>query len=282
MNVSAHIAVNRPPPGAVPLQLQGKTNIPLDGMYENVRAAQASGFPILQDRGRITQQPIVIVGDSPDLEQHAGKIAELRASGAKILAVKRTHDWLIERGIVPDYAVCSDGQRCTVDVFRARDVGIVRRSPGITYLAASISHPDMWEYLRGQAVLIWHPHIDGRQRVLPEWAGVKKVYGGSTTGLRSISLAYILGHRNQVLVGMSSCVAANGAMRATGGKVFDFDAPFPVHYAGRWFWMTAALAQQVNDLMGTLRLCPGIKVDVIGDGALPHVLRTGKAAGWPV
>lgn len=273
--IPVNATVNRPPKGAVMLELHGGLNTDANRMLENARAAMASGFPILQERGRITQQPLLIVGDSPDLHEHLDKIKALKESGVRIMAVKRTHDWLIERGIVPDMAISCDAQANTVDIFKAR-------RQGVTYYCGSVSHPDMWDYMRGFSCVIWHPKLHGFDDATPEWKGVKKVTGGCTTGLRAISLAWILGYRNQILVGFQSCVSSNGVMRETGGKTFAHDEAFPVHYAGQWFWTTANLAQQVQDLMPTLMSCPGIKVDVIGDGALPHVLRTGKAGGWPV
>jgi uncharacterized Rossmann fold enzyme len=266
---------NAPPPNAVPLQINCTTNVDLSEMYRHCRIAMRSGYPILQERGLITFRPVVIVGDSPDVVEHIDKISALKESGAKITAVKRAHDLLIAKGVIPDAAVACDAQASAVDIFKLR-------RPGITYYLGSICHPDMWSLMRGYSVVIWHPKIDGQQDALPEWDGVKKVYGGNTTGLRAISLEYILGHRFQTLVGFQSCVSSNGQMRASGGKVLAHDEAFPVNYAGRWFWTTASLAQQVNDLMPTLQMCPGIKIDAIGDGALPHVLKSGKVAGWPV
>ena len=266
---------NAPPPNAVPLKLKCETNVDLSQMYRYCKVAMASGFPILQERGRIREQPLVIVGDSPDLPDYVSELSLLKQSGAHIMAVKRTHDWLIARGIIPDSAVACDAQRDCADLFKLK-------RPGITYYLGSICHPDTWENMRGHSVVIWHPKLDGYQDIAPEWKGIKKVYGGNTTGLRAISLAYIRGYRNQTLVGFASCVTSKNVLRATGAKTFTEDNPFPVHYAGRKFWTTVSLAQQVNDLMPTLKMCPGIKIDVIGDGALPHVLRSGKQLGWPV
>ncbi len=235
----------------------------------------ASGFPILQERGRIREQPVLIVGDSPDLLDHIKEVAQFKLAGYHIASVKRTHDLLLWHGIVPDSAIACDAQVDCADIFQDK-------RPGITYYLGSICHPDTWQNMRGYSVVIWHPKLDDYQDIGPEWKGIRKVYGGNTTGLRAISLYWILGYRNQTLVGFGSCISRNRMMRATGGKTFKKDEAFPVNYGQKWFLITASLAQQVNDLMPTLQMCPGIKIEAIGEGALPHVLRSGKAAGWPI
>jgi uncharacterized Rossmann fold enzyme len=244
-------------------------------MYRHARVASMSGLPVLQERGALREQPLLLVGDSPDLHRHVDEIARRKQAGYHVAAVKRAHDWLLGRGIVPDSAVACDAQMDCADLFK-------RKTLGVTYYLGSICHPDTWHNMRQYAVIIWHPRLDRRQDTDPEWKGLKKVYGGVTTGLRAISLYWILGYRQQTLVGFASCVSSKGVMRQTGGKTLESDQAFPVCYAGRWFLTTTNLAQQVNDLMPTLQMCPGIKIDCIGDGALPHVLRTGKTLGWPV
>jgi hypothetical protein len=141
--------------------------------------------------------------------------------------------------------------------------------------------PATWDIMRGLRVVIWHPYINERQANLPEWKGVRRVYGGNTTGLRAICLQWILGYRIFHLFGMGSYVLRD-RMRVTGESCYDFDPPFPVCWAGRWWLQTTSLIQQTRDLLTTLRLCPGIRVEAHGDGPLPHVLRCGKEAGWPV
>jgi len=261
---------------AVPLVMNTDTMFSHEHLYDNCHAALASGFPILQEAGKIRMQPICLVGASPNLGNHLHELARRKAAGAHVMAIKGAHDYLISKGIIPDSAVAADAQADRARIFRDK-------REGTTYFLATQMHPDTWDYMRGSNVILWHPRIDKHQDTSPEWKGVKKVYGGNTTGLRAISLAWILGYRIVTLFGFESCVRDHGKRyKVTGEGTPDYDPPFPVNYAGRWFMSNASLAQQCVDLMPTLQMCPGIKLDTVGDGALPWVLSQGKAAGWPV
>lgn len=272
-------SVNAPPLDggqALPLKLCGDLNTPRQNLYDNCRVAMQSGYPQLQERGVERQEPLCVVGSSPNVGKHLDELAERVQAGAHVMAVKGAHDWLLARGITPTYAVAADAQRERAKIFR-------NRRQGITYLLASQMHPDTWDWMRGYSVMIWHPIIDDgtEQRSRPEWQGIRRVYGGVTTGLRAICLGWLLGYQRQTLFGFESSVS-HGRMRADGSGTDDGDPAFPVAFAGRWFLCTTSLAQQTVDLMGTLQQCPGIKIDAVGDGALPHVLATGKQLGWPV
>jgi uncharacterized Rossmann fold enzyme len=274
MSIAVVNAINTPPANAVPLQLEADTNVDRSVMYDYVRAAVATGFPVLQQAGAVRTQPVVIVGSSPNLREFLPDIARLKAGGAHIMAVKGAHNVLAEAGGIPDSAVCADSQ--------AHNAGLIQPRLGVTYYLSTTCHPDTWPRFHGHAVMLWHPRIDRRQEVDPEWQGVRRIWGGTTTGLRAIALSWVLGFRDVTLVGFESCVQRNGVVKATGDRAQEDDPPFPVCFANRWFLMTGALVQQVTDLMPTLQQCPGIKISALGDGALPHVLATGKQLGWPV
>lgn len=266
---------------AVRYRSECDTLLPHDALYENCRAARESGFPILQESHPPRDQPLVLVGSSPNLGAQIGKIARWKQAGAHVAAIKGAHDYLLDHGIVPDSAIATDPQQERARMFPRAKFAFKRAQSEITYYMGSQMDPSTWPRMRGLNVVIWHPAIDRMQHVLPEWSGVKKVYGGSTTGLRAFCLYWILGWREVHAYAMGSHVE-NGTLRATGEGTFAYDPAFPVCWGGRWFMTTVAMSQQVQDLMPTLQQCPGIRVTAYGDGPLPWVLHCGKLLGWPV
>jgi len=112
-----------------------------------------------------------------------------------IMTMSGAHDFLIGKGVIPDF-------HCETDP-RKHKVRMLTPHSGVTYLMASVCHPEMWEKLKGFNVALWHA-VSGPWTV--DW--VKKydpdtllVSGGSCMGLVAIHLAGCLGFNHFELHG---------------------------------------------------------------------------------
>lgn len=162
-----------------------------------------------------TGQMLVIVGGGPSLTQALPEIADLVAGGASLAAVNKSHDWLIERGIVPTFGVLADPKPWVADYMSPH--------PDVKYLIASQCDDATFENFKGVPdVYLWHALCDedgadrklifecAQKRGVPAYA----VVGGQTTTLRLFDIApLLLGFRELRFIAVdSSC--ENGATHA--------------------------------------------------------------------
>lgn len=136
-------------------------------------------------------ETLCIVGGAPSLEHTFDELVALAAAGAKIAAVNKTHDWLIERGIIPTFGVLADPRDWVA--------GYVTPHPDVKYLIASQCHDDTFARFEGvDDAYLWHAICaDGDRAVLDEEAhrtGQQAfgVVGGSTTTLRLFDMGVLL------------------------------------------------------------------------------------------
>lgn len=166
------------------------TNYPVDAVLKNVEANAARELPV------IGYKRAAIVGGGPSLQDY---IEELRDYDGVIFAVNGTHDYLIERGIIPDYHVVMDARPGNVSFF-------TKPRKDVHYLIASQCAPEIFELLEGYTVSMWHAAgpeevIDFLGKIKP---GTQLVGGGETVSTRAMYLAYILGCMTLDLYGLDS------------------------------------------------------------------------------
>lgn len=90
-----------------------------------------------------------IVGGGPDLPDCLDELRHLiKWQGAVVFAINKTHDYLIENGIVPDFCVLLD-PRDWVATY-------VTPHKDVKYLVASQVSPKVWEKLEGFDTYCWH------------------------------------------------------------------------------------------------------------------------------
>lgn len=287
------VLTHPPREGLTLLRLKGKCVVDDAGLTHNCRIAKEKaaeyGFHILVNgQWPPYDMPVVIVASGRSVESFVNEIKEKQQSGMAVMAVKGAHDWLIERGIVPEFAVMADPQKDRAKCFRLLNDRTV-------YLPASQCDPDTWEHLRGRRVVLWHPAFSVQQIQSAEWSGVPVVAGGCTTGLRAMQLAYLMGWRIEHLYGFDSSVQADNSIKITGDVVSDekiievevglnrLDSErLGLPHEGRKFLTTASLAKQSSELVVCLPMMPGVSVEAFGDGLFQYTLNRGRLAGWPI
>ena len=175
--------------------------------------AQAIGlFPMLQKRGTFLPRRASIACFGPSLADTWQKLRR------PIITVSGAHDYLVERGIVPDYHVDCDPRPHKPEMLR-------KPQEATTYLMASVCHPLFWEALQGRSVRLWHL-INGDDLETVAWvaqnhpAGMKSMIGGgSSVGMRAMNVAAALGYRKFDIHGMDCSFTENRHAGAhTGGQ----------------------------------------------------------------
>jgi hypothetical protein len=169
------------------------------------------------------------------LVKEVGELRRLVKRGAKVIAVNKSHDWLLKRGIPCDYAVLLDPKDWVADYVDLKLAGAkaTRRVCGRywaapKYLIASQCHERVIaKFVGRQDAYLWHAAAGlGESDVLKEefagemWASIA---GASVVGLRAIGLAHGLGFRMMHLFGI------DGSMKPPQGgeapKLYAYDKP---------------------------------------------------------
>lgn len=186
-------------------------------LVEHVRSAKARNWPGIKIN-EFPKETVAICGGGDSIG-HFEQLKTLRAlqkKGAKIVAINRTHDWLMTKGIVPWAGVLLDPVPNVANYITPRR--------GIRYYVGSQCHPSTFDNFDKSDVqkIIWHAaSVPALQDELTEDEKTKCVpANGSTCGLRSILLFYLQGFRTFHLFGFDSCFATNpdGTVKLFDGK----------------------------------------------------------------
>lgn len=252
------------------IPLNVKSNCVLDdaGLFEHIRLALERNLP------QVLGGKVALVGSGPTVKGQLESIRKEREKGTPIVAIKDAHDWLISEGLIPDYAIAVDPQEHRWNCFR-------KKHPEVKYLIASQCHPAMFDHLSDMDVRLWHLYVKQGQTYPPD---AMLVTGGTTSGLRAMTLFYAQGYRHFELYGFDSCLDA-GQLRMDGtrfeGKVIDL-------FVGddkKHFITTPEMAAQANEFQTLFSVMPDLTVNSHGDGVITEILaaraKAAKVAAEP-
>lgn len=264
-----------------------------EGNSDHIRSALARGLPEFQPALCAHDGHMVIVGSGPSLPSFVDEIMEERGKGRTICAINGAHDFLCGHGIEPDLFVSCDPRITVLS-------NIQKTSEKPKYLLASRCHPSLFD-LKGKQVVVWHSFSSKTDAATnppkpmmtwddfePDdecevWKGRLGVGGGSTSGLRAIYLAYLMGYRRIILYGMDSCLAEDRHTKRFSGENVGTGMVVDVIVGGRRFWCNGALAKQATEFQPIINQLPGLVVDVKGDGLLAAIMserRKREMSGW--
>jgi hypothetical protein len=228
----------------------------------NVTANVANDVP------RIDQVPahdgtLVISAGGPSLASSLPSIALAKARGATVWSVNGVHDYLIDRGIVPDGMVMLDSRAACVDAFLSHP------HPDVEYLIATQCDPAAFDRLIEYRVKKWTGWYWGVEAMDDRYIG-----GGATVGLKSIALGYVLGYRRFMLFGYDSSYAGD-ADHAYPQPMNANDLRVDVVLKGRKFTAARWMAKQVVEFLGMAAALTalGCEIQIHGDGLLPMAAR---------
>lgn len=146
-----------------------------------------------------------IIGGGPSIAGEVAAIRALKRQGASLVSVNKSHDWLLEQGIVPWGHVLLDPKPWVA--------GYVQRPrKDVRYFVASQCHDETFESLKGYPVFLWHAGQDFDAGPEPNTYLREKwprrpwfvVPGATTVGLRAVQLGHVMGADRFHLFGLDS------------------------------------------------------------------------------
>ena len=144
-------------------------------------------------------EPIAVVCFGPSLNDTWDQVRRFK----RVISCSGSHKFLIEHGIVPTWHVEVDPRPHKIALLGTPH-------PDVEYLIASACHPRFFDHLAGFKVKLWHVFDSAEEglRILPpgEWA----LRGGSSVGLRAMTIARCLGFTDLHIFGMDGCEGASG------------------------------------------------------------------------
>lgn len=155
---------------------------------------------------QIKKDPIALVGGGPSLESQLNKLKEFK----NVMVCGSAHDYIIEQGFVPTYTVI-----CDPDAISANYVS----KPNIftKYLVSTGCHDKVYNTLEGCLIYMWHCFSDDHLKTSDEIeSDYQAIGGGCTVGLRSLSIALMLGYSDIHFFGFDSCLGKDSKHHAYG------------------------------------------------------------------
>lgn len=187
-----------------------------EGVRERCGLALERNLPPLFEAGN-PFEAWAIIGGGPSVGRHTRVIRYLKSKGVAIVSVNKSHDWLLEHDIVPDYHfMCDPKQRVAGYVSRPRQ--------DVNYCLGSTCHPDVFDALKGLKTYLWHPSQDFPEGPEPDtymqshWPGRYKAEfrngGGTTIGGRAMTVGHSWGTNRFHMLGMDSSRGKAGNLHA--------------------------------------------------------------------
>jgi uncharacterized Rossmann fold enzyme len=248
---------------SLPLKITGKCVAEDETLFANMDAAIARGYPQIKEAQPAKTGAILLVASAPSVKGQLELIKKMKAAGSPIVAIKGAHDWLIENGVTPDYALAIDPQEHRIAFYKPQ--------PTVHYMIASQCHPAMFDNLDGCQVTLWHPYVKkGQDR--PK--NCMLIGGGTTSGLRAISLFYVLGYRQFELFGFDSCndgelLRVNGDGLKDGDKLIEVS----IEPQGETFYCNTAMALQAEHFQTYYDYLPDATFNGHGYGLIQAIIK---------
>ena len=248
---------------SLPLKITGKCVAEDETLFANMDAAIARGYPQVKEAQSAKTGAILLVASAPSVKGQLELIKKMKAAGSPIVAIKGAHDWLIDNGVTPDYALAIDPQEHRIAFYKPQ--------PSVHYMIASQCHPAMFDNLDGYQVTLWHPYVKkGQDR--PKNSML--IGGGTTSGLRAISLFYVLGYRQFELFGFDSCNDGK-LLRVNGEGLKDGDKLIQVKIdpQGETFYCNTAMALQAEHFQTYYDYLPDATFKAHGRGLIQAIIK---------
>lgn len=205
-------------------------------------------------------EPVAVVCFGPSLNDTWEKIREFKY----VITCSGAHKFLVERGIIPTWHVEVDPR-----AHKTKLIGPPQKET--EYLIASTCHQAVFDHLEGFNVKLWHVFDNTADaiRTLPpdEWA----VTGGSSVGLRALTIARFLGFTDLHVFGMDGCSGRTGKHAAEHPNQPKDENPCV--YNGKTFFTTASMLECARGTWHELNQMPDVKATFYGDGLVQEMAK---------
>jgi len=248
----------------VPLKVTGSCIADDETLFRNMELAIARGLPEVLRQEPAREGLVALVASGPSVKTQLRTIKEMQANGTPIVAIKDAHDWLIGEGVIPDFALAIDPQVHRWNCFK-------RKRSDVHYMIASQCDAAVFEHLEGARVTIWHPYVTkGQTRPVNRML----IGGGTTSGLRAISLFYVLGYRHFALFGFDSCLE-DGVLRVNGDlpKPGDEVSEVRIERDGESFYCVPSMALQAEHFQTYYDWIPDAQFYGFGRGLIQAIIQ---------
>ncbi len=188
-----------------------------------------------------------------------------------MITTSGSHDFLIARGVIPEYHTDMDPREHKLDFIR-------NSREEVTYCMASQCPPETWTIIEGRKVLLWH--VWSSEETM-KWVAVhdpatQVMIGGSAIGLGAITVGSRLGFSKFSCHGFD-CSKSEGMRHAgphrglTGGHE---DLLWQVK--DRIFVTSKIMVNTAYEFLKWVEKY-GLDIHVYGSGMLPYMVETGSA-----
>ena len=238
-----------------------------EGIAENIRYSNSLGLPELTMPPCANGGTFILCGSGPSIKNHIEDIKKDQEAGFPVCGIKGAYDFLRENDVTPDLYVSVEPRYRPIE----------NPSDRTTYLLASRCHSQMFDDLKDYAICLWHSWSN-QESIIPE--GAIGVGGGSTSGLRALNIAYILGFKKVKMYGMDSCLGEKGEKRVNQEPLSDKVEKTDVIVGDRTFIANMAMAAQAQDFQMIYKIMPGIHIEVVGGGLLAAIIEERQKQGF--
>lgn len=180
-----------------------------------------------------------------------------------VMSTSGAHDFLISKGIVPQFHVECDPRKHKLEFLR-------HPHKSVTYLINSQCHPEMFEALKGYNVVMWHGFTDDDARAQLELIesiepGTRLLGGGTNVGMRGIIVAREMGFQRFELHGFDCCYTDT---QWAGEHYTEPHQTVKIKVEEREFETSPMMLQSTDDFFNQMNLLSGCSFKIYGDGLL--------------
>lgn len=203
----------------------------------------------------------IIVAYGPSLRDNWPFIVEERLStGKPVVSMSGSHNFLIERGVVPDIHI---------DVDPREHKGWFTREPhkGVAYWMASCLHPSVIDNLLAHDadLTLWHvlnSEVDMELfKIEPD---ALLMAGGGSVGCRAVNVMYCQGYRRFSIYGMD-CSFDDGGTQHAGEHSGKVQRQMHARCGDRWFKTSGTLVAIARGFLSNARALDQNSKNVLGE-----------------
>lgn len=207
-----------------------------EGRGKQMTECMKHGFPKMVRKSHGTEW-MSLVAYGPSLKDTWREIKR------PILTISGAHDFLIERGVIPDYHIDCDPREHKVTMLK-------QAHPQVKYRMASVCYPSLWPKLNGYDVEIWHLHNgpETDQWVKANDPGGPVLGGGSTAGMRALEVGSMLGYRRFEVHGIDASFESE-EVRHAGLHLGKKQNIVTVNVDGVWFKSSPQMIEAAKEMI---------------------------------
>lgn len=248
-------------------ELHSRCNVEIETLQRQIAENLKRGLP--RAKHGTQSKTMLLVAGGPSLK---GQLQELRKHkrNGHIWAMNHAHDWLLGRGIKPDFMLMLDAREDNVKF-------VQNPQKDVYYYVASQCHPNVFEALKGYNVTTWNAYQPELQETLieshEEGEQVWMLGGGGTVGLKALYLGYGLGYKKFRLYGYDSCYQGD-QHHAYKQSLNDGERTLTVWAGDEKFTCAPWMLKQAQDYQTQaqhLIIQEGCEIKVYGKGLIPTI-----------